>query len=54
LPEPIFRFAQGEWPAQLGLFVLKLRLEVNSEFGEDVILPLPGQMLFYGLQITIK
>jgi len=46
LLKPGFHVGSGEWSAQLGLFVLKLRLQVGAEFGEDVVLPPPRQCFF--------
>jgi hypothetical protein len=31
-----------------------LRLQIGPELGDDVVLPLPGQVLLYGLEVTIK
>jgi hypothetical protein len=40
--------------SELSFLVFKLRFEVGLEFGDDVVLPLPGQVLLYGLQVTIE
>ena len=45
LLEPCLGFILGERAAELGLFVFELGLEVGAELGEDVVLPLPGQVL---------
>ncbi len=54
LLEPGFGFGGGERAAELGLFVFELRFEVGAELGEDVVLPLPGQVFFYGLEVAIE
>ena len=54
LSEPVFELAEGERAAKLGLFVFELRLHVGAEFGDDVVLPAERQVLFYGLEITVK
>jgi len=54
LLKPHLGFGLGERPSQRGFLVLKLRFQVGLQFGDNVVLPLPGQVLFHGLQITIK
>jgi hypothetical protein len=54
LSEPIFLLAECERAAEFGLFVFELRLHVSAEFSDDVVLPAERQVLFYGLEITVK
>jgi hypothetical protein len=52
--EPGLGFGFGERPAQRGFFFFELRFQVGAQFGDDVVLPLPGQVLSYGFEITVE
>ncbi len=54
LLQPIFHLSSCEGPAERALLFFELRFEVGAQFGDDVVLPLPGQVLAYGFEITVE
>jgi hypothetical protein len=54
LLEPGFGFCGGKRAAERGFLLIELCFEVGAEFGDDVVLPLPGQVLSYGFEVAIE
>jgi hypothetical protein len=52
--DPLLRFGGVKRAAQLAFLVFELGFQVGSQFRDDVVLPLPGQVLFHGLKVTIE
>src|SRR4051794_37698775 len=51
---PLLGFGRSKGPPQFGLLLVKLGLKIGSQFGQDVFLALPGQVLPNRLKITIE
>jgi len=54
LLDPRFGFGLGQGATERLFLFIELRFEVRAEFGDDVVLPLPGQVLSYGFEIAIE
>jgi hypothetical protein len=52
--DPGFSLGVGERAAQDGLFFFELGFEVGAELGDDVVLPLPGQVFAHRFEIAVE